>query len=96
MTLNSNRKSKYDTKFGASVSVSLAEARMSQNDLAEAANTSVGYTNQIITGRKPASKAWLDIVAECLDLPPDKKQELFELANEKRQRSKFNLPPYKE
>jgi Ethanolamine utilization protein EutJ (predicted chaperonin) len=95
MTSSSKRKSKYDTTFGASVSSALAGARMTQLDLANATKTTVGYTNQIITGHKPATQSWIDIVAEHLNLPIEKKQELLELANERRKRSKLVLPKHR-
>jgi hypothetical protein len=97
MTLSSkkSRLTKYSTDFGASVSSSLAEARMTQIDLAAATNRSVAYTNQVITGRKPPTEEWVNLVANCLNLPVEKKQQMLVQANDRRKRSKFVLPPYK-
>ena len=90
-----NRLTKYSTDFGASVSTALAEARMTQADLATVTGSSTAYTNQVITGRKAASQGWVELVADHLGLPPNKKREWLEQANSRRQRSKFELPPYK-
>lgn len=91
MTSDSKRLNKYGTDFGASVSRVLAEARMTQSQLAQATGQSVAYTNQIITGRKPAPQSWVELVADCLALPPEQKQELLTQAED---RKKLILPPY--
>jgi transcriptional regulator with XRE-family HTH domain len=62
------RRSKYDTDFGASVSKSLAEARLTQSGLAERTGQSPAYINQVITGRKKPSPQWIDMVANALNL----------------------------
>jgi cyanate lyase len=74
------RKTKYDTAFGASASVRLAEARMTQVDLAKAMGKPVPYVNQTLTGRKPANAAWVDLVCDVMNLDHDKRVEMHRAA----------------
>jgi cyanate lyase len=74
------RRSKYDTEFGASASVMLAGARMEQPDLAQKLGQSTAYVNQVFTGRKRANPPWIDLVADVLKLPQDKRVELHRAA----------------
>lgn len=76
------------------MSVYLAEARMTQKELAHTTNVSAQYTNQVLSGKKPASQRWLELVAEHLNVPSKIQKEWIEDANTRRQRSKLILPPY--
>jgi len=89
------RRTKRDTEFGASVSSALAEARITQPELASAIGKSVAYTNQVITGRKAPSEEWVNLVADCLRLSEEGRRKMLQDANAQRVRSKFVLPPYK-
>jgi cyanate lyase len=66
--------------FGASVSAALAERQLSQADLAEALGRSPAYLNQTMTGTKPASAEWADLVADALKLSRAKRAELHAAA----------------
>jgi len=74
-----SRTTKYN-HFGASVSAALAERRLSQADLAEALGRSPAYLNQTMTGTKPASAEWADLVADTLKLSRVKRAELHAAA----------------
>jgi transcriptional regulator with XRE-family HTH domain len=74
------RKTKYDTEFGALVSRSLTEARITQPDLAERLGKSTAYVNQTLTGRKKPSAEWADLVANTLKLTKEKRVELHRAA----------------
>lgn len=71
-----SRRSKYETAFGTSVSGALAEARMSQTDLADKLGKSSAYTNQTMTGRKRVSPQWADLIADTLQLSPERRRDL--------------------
>ncbi len=60
------RRSRYASPFGASVSVALAEARMTQTELAAKTGRSTAYVNQLITGHKKPSPEWVDLIADTL------------------------------
>ena len=66
--------------FGASVSAVLAERQLSQADLAEALGRSRAYLNQTMTGTKPASAEWADLVADTLKLSRTKRAQLHAAA----------------
>src|SRR5262249_1133955 len=68
------RDTKY-SRFGAAVSAALAERQISQADLAQALGRSPAYLNQTMTGTKPASAAWVDLVADTLKPPLAKRTE---------------------
>ena len=70
------RRTKYDSPFGASVSVALAEARMTQTDLAAKTGRSTAYVNQLITGHKKPSPEWVELIANTLNLSPRERQAL--------------------
>jgi cyanate lyase len=74
-----SRTTKYG-QFGASVSAALAERQLSQADLAEALGRSPAYLNQTMTGTKPASAKWADLVADTLKLSRAKRAELHAAA----------------
>lgn len=74
------RRSKNDTAFGASVSHALAEANLTQVDLAQLTGNSVSYVNQTLTGLKTPSPEWVDIVANTLKLQADMKTKLHQSA----------------
>jgi cyanate lyase len=73
------RATKY-SQFGVSVSAALAERRLSQVDLANALGRSPAYVNQTMTGTKPASAEWADLVADTLKLSRAKRAELHAAA----------------
>jgi hypothetical protein len=66
--------------FGTSLSRWLSEADLSQSGLARATETSIAYTNQLITGRKRPSPEWIDLVAKTLKLSERKRIELHRAA----------------
>ena len=70
------RRSRYASPFGASVSVALAEARMTQTELAAKTGRSTAYVNQLITGHKKPSPEWVDLIADTLKLSPKDRQAL--------------------
>jgi transcriptional regulator with XRE-family HTH domain len=75
-----SRKSPSDTKFGSSARKLLAENRMTQKELADAMGKSAAYTNHVFTGYRPANAAWVDLVADVMGLPLDKRIELHRAA----------------
>ena len=78
-----DRRTRYNNSFGASVSTALAEARMTQTELAEKTGRSPAYLNQVITGRKKPSAEWADLIANTLNLSPEQRQQLhFEAAKQ--------------
>jgi transcriptional regulator with XRE-family HTH domain len=58
------------------VSVALAEARMTQSELAAKTGRSTAYVNQLITGHKKPSPEWVDLIADTLKLSPKDRQAL--------------------
>lgn len=68
------------TNFGASVNNALAERQVTQSALAMATARTNSYVNQTLTGRKPASAQWCDLVATALDLSEEKRKELHRAA----------------
>lgn len=68
------------SEFGAVVDSALEERAMSQLDLAEATGRSPAYTNQTLTGVKPVSPEWVNLVAETLQLSAEKKAQLHRAA----------------
>lgn len=53
---------------------------MTQTELAGSLNKSVSYTNQTLSGRKPASARWVDLVADVLELPATERLRLHTAA----------------
>jgi transcriptional regulator with XRE-family HTH domain len=78
------RRSRYDSDFGASVSRKLAEARMTQSDLAKNTSQSTAYVNQIITGRKKPLPEWIDLIADALNLTDKERVQLHRTAAQER------------
>jgi transcriptional regulator with XRE-family HTH domain len=76
----SERRSKTDSHFGASVSKSLAEARMTQTEVAERIGSSTSYVNQMLTGRKRPSPQWVDLIADTLKASDRQRVELHRAA----------------
>ena len=70
------RRSRYASPFGASVSVALAGARMTQTELAAKTGRSTAYVNQLITGHKTPSPEWVDFIADTLNLSPRQREGL--------------------
>jgi cyanate lyase len=58
------------------VSIALAEARMTQTDLAAKTGRSTAYVNQLITGHKKPSPEWVELIADTLQLSPEQRREL--------------------
>jgi cyanate lyase len=73
------RTTKY-SRFGASVRAALTERQISQADLADVLGRSRAYLNQTLTGVKPASAQWVDLVADALKLSHAKRAELHAAA----------------
>jgi cyanate lyase len=74
------RRSRFASPFGASVSVALAEARMTQTELAAKTGRSTAYVNQLITGHKKPSPEWVELIADTLKLAPEQRRALHEAA----------------
>jgi transcriptional regulator with XRE-family HTH domain len=68
------------SRFGASVKEALVERQISQAELAVALGRSPAYLNQTMTGTKPASAQWADLIADVLKLSPAKRVELHAAA----------------
>lgn len=64
------------SNFGTSVGQLLTEANSTQTAMANSANISQPYLNQMMTGRKKASPEWVDIIASTLNLDAKKRREL--------------------
>lgn len=62
--------------FGASVSKLLAEAQTTQSAIANVANISQPYFNQMVTGRRIPAPEWIDIIADALKVNEKKRLEL--------------------
>ena len=75
-----SRRSKYDTNFGASVSVHLAEAKLSQAELADMLGKHPPHLNRVMTGTLPASPTWADMVADVLKLGAEQRVALHRAA----------------
>jgi transcriptional regulator with XRE-family HTH domain len=58
------------------VSVALAEARMTQTELAAKTGRSTAYVNQLITGHKKPSPEWVELISDTLNLSPRERQGL--------------------
>lgn len=82
------------SSFGASVSNALADRQMTQTDLAGSLGVSVAYANKTMTGRKPASPRWADLVADVLKMSHAQRVELH-VAAAKDKGYKIDLTPSK-
>ena len=71
---------KYGTQFGDTVRSTLTASGTTQTDLANQLGTSTSYLNHTLTGRKPVSPTWADLVADVLNLPDSERQRLHEAA----------------
>ena len=74
------KRTRYSTDFGACVSQTLAQARMTQKDLASATSVHRTYVNHILTGRRSPSARWVDLVADATNMDEDKRRELHKEA----------------
>ena len=70
------RRSKYNSEFGTSVSSALAEADLTQNQLASLIHRSPSYLNQVMTGRKKPDAEWANIVASALQMQREQRVNL--------------------
>jgi DNA-binding transcriptional regulator YdaS (Cro superfamily) len=70
------RRNRYSSEFGSSVSTALAEARMTANDLATATGVSASYLSQMMTGRKHVSPEWVEIIAAALKAGDERRGQL--------------------
>lgn len=62
--------------FGFSVCAALDKAEMSQADLARSTQQSASYVSHILTGRKPPSAEWVELIADALNLSSSQRAEL--------------------
>ena len=62
--------------FGAEISVALAEAKLTQSEVATSARISQPYFNQMLTGLKKPSPQWVDIIASTLNFSANQRREL--------------------
>lgn len=67
---------KSTSNFGASVSALLAEVNMSQAAFARSVGKSQPYTNQVITGERKPSEAWVELASQSLKLSEQVEKEL--------------------
>lgn len=70
------KKARYRTNFGTSASLALAEARMTQSEVASAVGVSPAYVNHTFTGRKPAAAKWVDMVADVTGASPARRTQM--------------------
>lgn len=68
------------TSFGLEVSASLAMRNLGQTDLANQLGKSVSYVNQTLTGKSPVNGDWVDLVANALDVSPERRAEMHRAA----------------
>lgn len=71
---------KKTSNFGTSVSNSLAGVRMTQSELAEKLGTSQSYVSQKLSGTRPATPRWADLIADVLGLPEEERVKLHRAA----------------
>lgn len=71
---------KYETAFGQALAEQLEQQCSTQADLASATGTSRSYVNQTMSGKKPVSPRWADLVADVLNLPEHERAKLHRAA----------------
>jgi hypothetical protein len=78
------RKRKFESEsvFGQMVSTALVTNNMTQTSLAESTGTSVAYTNQVITGRRPPNAEWVELATMAMKLTKQEKQKVYLAAAE--------------
>lgn len=74
------RKSRFETAFGAALSVQLAQNGMNASGLARSLGCSPSYTSGLMTGRNRASPEWVELVANALALPANERVKLHHAA----------------
>lgn len=74
------RRERTKSEFGTSVSRALAEANLTQVDLAASTNVSPSYVNQTVTGKKRVHPEWVDLVANVLKLQARERAKLHRAA----------------
>lgn len=62
------RRSRFQTEFGAALSRELAHHRMTAAELAAETSVTPGYVSHVATGRKRASAQWIELVGRSLGL----------------------------
>ena len=70
------RRNPTNSAFGTSVSNALAEANVSQRELADRVGASPSHLNQVLTGRKKPNAGWADLVAGALRLQDEQRKQL--------------------
>lgn len=68
------------THFGSSVSATLAELDLTQNELSGKLGKHKTYVNHTITGHRRASAAYVDLVADVLNLSNEARVKLHKAA----------------
>jgi transcriptional regulator with XRE-family HTH domain len=69
-----------NTNFGVASGKALDAAGLTQKDLARRLEVSDSYVSAVVTGRKPASPQWVDLVANALNLSESERRKLHRAA----------------
>jgi transcriptional regulator with XRE-family HTH domain len=97
MTSRSNaetKRARFRTAFGTALSAQLAQHQQTQADLARRLSRSASYLNQVMSGRKPASAEWVELVADALELAAMERHGLHAAAARDRgYKLDLTLPP---
>lgn len=82
-------------EFGAFLAQKRLEKDVKLRPLAEKLGVSVTYLSDIIKGRRnPPEKDGLEILAQCLNLTQEERDEMFDLAGKERNQVSPDLPEY--
>lgn len=82
-------------EFGAFLAQKRIEKDVKLKPMAEKLGVSVTYLSDIIKGRRnPPEKDGLEILAECLSLSSEERDQLFDLAGRERNQVSPDLPEY--
>lgn len=82
-------------EFGAYIAQKRIEKDVKLKPMAEKLGVSVTYLSDIIKGRRnPPEKEGLDIMARCLSLSDEERDEMFDLAGRDRKQVSPDLPDY--
>lgn len=82
-------------EFGAFLARKRLEKDVKLKTMAEKLGMSVTYLSDIIKGRRnPPEKEGLDIIADCLALFSEERDEMFDLAGRERNQVSPDLPEY--
>lgn len=72
--------SRSKTEAGEALKASLASRGLTQYGAAKLTGTSQSFLNQVATGERLPSAAWLEMIADALEMPPEEKARLHRAA----------------